>query len=77
MARKKAEIKTSISLVYLLIILVVILLAVIAYLSFFKPIEAPIVVASEEEAVEVQQDLSTSISDIKDDLELLKKSLGK
>ena len=57
-------------------VVIIILVAAVAYLAFVKPVETT-VVASEEEAVEVQQDLSTSISDIKDDLELLKKSFEK
>ena len=63
-------------LVYLLVIIIV-LIAAIGYLLLVKPSETPVVVTSDEKAVEVQQDLSTSISDIKDDLEQLKKSLGK
>ncbi len=74
MARKKADIKLS----YLLAVVIIILIAVIAYLVFVKPVEiAPVIVTTEEEAVQIQEDLGSSISDIKDDLEGLKKSLGK
>jgi len=72
-AKRKADVK----LIYALIAIVIILSAVVAYLYFIKPAEVAPVVASDGEAVEVQQDLSTSISDIKDDLEELKKSIGK
>ena len=72
MGKKKVDVKF----VYLLIVIVLILTAAVVYLTFGKPAETP-AVASEEQATEVQQDLSTSISDIKDDLEQLKKSLGK
>ncbi|MBI4010436.1 MAG: hypothetical protein HY361_04615 [Candidatus Aenigmarchaeota archaeon] len=61
---------------YLLILVVIVLVVAVAYLTLVKPVEAP-VVTSDKKATEVQQDLSTSVSDIKDDLEQLKKSLGK
>ena len=73
---KKSKTESK-QLVYTLVVVVIILIAVIAYLTAFKPAEVAPVVTSQEKAVEVQQDLSTSISDIKDDLEQLKKSLGK
>ena len=69
--------KTDVKVVYLLIVVVLILSAVVMYLAFVKPAEVVPIVTTEERAAEVQGDLSTSISDIKDDLEQLKKSLGK
>ena len=71
--RKKEDMK----LVYLLVAIVIILSVAVMYLAFVKPAEVAPVVTSDEKAVEVQQDLSASISDIKDDLEQLKKNLGK
>lgn len=86
MARKKkiGIVKTvDIKFVYLLILVIVILSAMVGYVTFItyttsvKSGEAPVVITSTEKAVEVQQNLTTTISDIKGDLEQLKKSLGK
>ena len=66
--------KTDVRIVYLLIVAVLILSAAVIYLVYFQPVEIP-VVTTEEKAAEVQQDVGTSISDIRDDLEQLKKDL--
>ena len=73
----KGRNKDNTNLVYLLLVVIVVLIVVIGYFILVKPSEALVVVASDEQAVEVKQDLSTSISDIKDDLEQLKESLRK
>ena len=72
MARKKADTKLT----YILIAIIIILSIAVIYLYSTKSTEVT-VVASSEKAAEVQKDLGTSISDIKSDLEQLKKSLGK
>ena len=63
-------------LIYLLIAVVIILSIAVIYLYSTKSAEVTLV-ASSEKAAEVQKDLGSSISDIKSDLEQLKKSLGK
>lgn len=74
MGKKKVDVK----LVYLLLLVIAILIAIIINNMLTNNIigKQP-AVTSEEQASIVQEDVGTSVSDIKNDLEQLKKSLGK
>ena len=71
-----SKIKINKNYIYLLIILAIIIAAAFVYFNFIKTNEQP-VITSDEEATKVQQDLGSTVTDIKSDLEQLKKSLGK